>query len=180
MKLLIARQAGELTIPGDKVDKCRLLGALAMVESGGGHNWQPNFEPAFYVGGRYWNDYLAELVNRWGQGADPEMKPWCEKAVACSWGPWQILYVTAEELGYDGPPWGLTAPAVCLEYAIRLLNRRVIPKVQAETEHGFVAQIADGYNTGNPRDGNVPTRYITKVLRWYDNPADMLPRLVSL
>jgi hypothetical protein len=169
-----------LELDPTRVDRERLLGALAVVESAGGRNWQPNFEPAFWRDGRYWNAHLAELQNRWGQGADPEMRPWCEKAVACSWGPWQVLYVVAEELGYDGPPWGLTAPAVCLEYAIRLINRRIAPKVLADTPHGIVVQVAGRYNAGGNWQSPVAAAYIKKVLRWYDEPDLMTGKLAVL
>ena len=177
MRRLIARYGSSIDADSNKLDRERLLGAIAMVESAGGRNWQPNFEPAFYIGGAYWNDHLAELVNKWQLQADQVLKEACGRLVAASFGPWQVLYVTAEELGYSGPPWGLGHPSVCLTYAIKLINKRILPKCTAEDEKGLVAQIADGYNSGHPTKGVPPADYITKVWRFYQDAQLMTVHL---
>lgn len=170
MQNLIDRQADRLLVP-QRVNARKLLAALAMVESAGGRNLQPNFEPAFWKEGKYWNAHLAGLAGDWSHHADPVMAPFIERCVACSWGPWQILYVTAEELGYWGPPWALVSPELSLTWGIRLINKRIIPKLTMNApEQQLVSEIADGYNSGNPRDNLVPTNYINLVLTHYNNP----------
>jgi len=180
MRALIEKYAPTLDLKDEEVDRSRLLAALCLAESNGGRNWQPNYEPAFFIGGRYWNDRLAELVNYWGQGADPVMRPWCEQAVACSWGPFQILYITAVELKYDGPPWGLTDPATCLRYAVRLINKRIIPKLVHDTPFSLLAQIAGRYNAGGNWKGLAAKQYIAKVTAHYTSAISPLHKLVTL
>jgi hypothetical protein len=52
--------------------------------------------------------------------------------------------------------------SVCHYYAIQCLKR--IAKLGART----VAEIADGWNSGNPRDGIVPQAYIDSVVAIYN------------
>lgn len=179
MLAVINRHADDLELPSN-VDNVKLLTAMAMVESDGGRNLQPNFERAFYKGGHYWNTHLTELRAKWKSRADPKMRTWSGRAMACSWGPWQILYVTAEELGYWGPPWALTDADVCLTWAIRLINKRLAPKLPARLEElQIVSKIADGYNSGSFRDRYVPHDYIDKVLKYYKTDASS-GELISL
>lgn len=179
MKQIIAEQVDHLQLPPE-VNRPRLLAALAMVESNGGRNLQPNFEPSFYKGGYYWNPHLNYLRAKWGARSDPRMRQWSKQAMACSWGPWQILYVTAEELGYKGPPWALTDPSTCLGWAIKLINKRLASKLAGPlTEMGVVERIADGYNSGSFRDKFVPHSYIKKILGYYED-EDVLEKLLDL
>lgn len=62
----------------DGVDGEHLLWALSGNESSFGANCAPRHEPAYDVGGRYAN---AALLARFGHAA------------ACSYGPWQIMFV---------------------------------------------------------------------------------------
>lgn len=170
MDTVIERHVDDLAIP-TKVKGRLLLGAIAMMESHGGRNWQPNFEPAFWRGGRYWGDAQKARADTWGQQGDPVMEAFTRRAVACSWGPWQILYTTADELGYQGPPWGLTDPDTCLHWAIQLINRRIAPGLDNSLEVSIIVRkLADGYNSGSHKDRNVPHRYIQDVWTLYSNP----------
>ena len=179
MNRCIERHADDLILP-TTVDKRRLLAALAVVESGGGKNLQPNFEPAFWIGGKFWNPTLAEYCARWESRSDLEMRPWCGKAIACSWGPWQILYVTAAELGYQGPPWALTDPDVCLSWAVRLINRRIAPKILSYlSDIEVVSMVGDGYNSGSATDKFIPVDYCKKLLAAYSD-KDVAGKLVFL
>ena len=178
MKTLIARLAPTLDLGDDSIDNGRLLAAISIVESNGGRNRQPNFEPAFYVGGRYWNAHLAELVNQWEQASDVKMRPWCGRAVACSWSPWQILYITAEELGFNGAPWELSHPATGLHYAIRLINKRIVPRLVHGDTMDTLAQIAGRYNAGS--NWRMAKRYVAKVTAHYTSDDSPLNRLIEL
>jgi len=179
MLKVIARHEADLQTPS-VLDRTRFLAALATVESSGGRNWQPNFEAGFWEGGLYWNVALAAYRDRWRKAADPEMAEWCGKAIACSWGPWQLLYVTAAELGYEGPPWGLSDADVCLKWVVALINKRLVPRLQAPlTDLGAVGMLADGYNSGTFLDTHVPFAYVQKVRAAYLDPGT-LSRLSSL
>lgn len=65
------------------VDSTQLFWALSGVESSFGINCTPRYEAAFDTGGRYDNAVMAPLLTRFGREA------------ACSYGPWQILFVNA-------------------------------------------------------------------------------------
>ena len=80
MRRLIARNGHHLDLDPGKVNRERLLGALCFVESTGWKNRQPNFEPAYYIGGGYCDD---EQINRCMVGADPKLKDAMGRLTAC-------------------------------------------------------------------------------------------------
>ena len=130
------------------MDGAALLRALAQVESSGGAQAIPRFERAYSIGGYYYRRSKAvrELWAKWGDWA------------ACSYSPWQILFVVATELGYDGSPAHLREPSVAGKYVVRYLNRRIFNRGARS-----VAQVADGYNSGSFADQMVPEAYIVKL-----------------
>ena len=176
MRVLIAENAGKLHLdPGD-VNRERLLAALCMKETRGWQNRQPNFEPAYYKGGAYFN---AERFNRVGLLADPILKDFMGLLSACSFGPFQMMYPVACELGFTEFPLELADPRINIEFAIRYINARCIPFVTAKKAEDIVAQVADGYNSGNPVDRRVPQIYIDEVLAYY-RQADLFDHLQTL
>jgi hypothetical protein len=134
------------------IDPLRLLRALCLVETSGGINNLPKHEPAYDAGGRWFQKSarLQEDYARYG------------RAVACSWGPMQIMYNTARELGYEGPPWYLADPDAGVRVAVEYLNRRVFPQAQN------LRDIADAYNSGSCRDSIVPGQYIEAICDAYE------------
>ena len=178
MRRLIARNGHQINLDPGKVNRERLLGALCLVESTGWKNRQPNFEPAYYVGGRYFN---AELFNLSQRAADPKLRDAMGRLTASSFGPFHVMYPVAVELGFDGFPLDLQDPRVNIEFAIRYINRRIVPKIKVEpdTPEGWVIKVADGYNSGSPNDNRVPEKYIAKVLSAYDR-SDLFDQLVTL
>lgn len=80
---------------------------------------------------------------------------------AASYGPWQILYHTAADLGYEGHPCDLLRVDVCQPWVERLLHR--IARRGACT----IEQIADAWNSGTHRDAIVPEEYIRSVVAAY-------------
>ena len=178
MHALIVLRAGDLHSLPAKVDPERLMASLAMVESDGWKNKQPNFEPAFYAGGRYFNHHLhAEAMHR----ADPVLESSMGKLAASSMGPFQVMYPVAVELGFEGSPLELIDPRVNIEFAIRYLLKRVIPKLPAPdgTEEQIVKDVGDGYNTGNPRDSIENPHYERRLLNYYRSD-DLYERLAVL
>lgn len=133
----------------DQIDPVKLLIAVASVESSGGVRALASLhERAYCYGGKYHNDKVAGLSRIYG----------C--CVHSSWGPWQILYVTASEHGYYGDPVELRKPSVSVPYVVAVMNHRMIEPVKLEN-------IFDAWNSGNARDNNVPHEYIQKAMAAY-------------
>lgn len=145
------------------IDIERLLRAIAAVESSGGANNYPRFERAYAPAGftatiqghtvkgtgRAWNHIVAKRWAEWGM------------ASACSWGPWQILYHTAADLGYDGSPvdlWTFSEPWV----------RKRLDKIMRKGA-ATVEEIADAWNSGTHTDSITVPEYRAKVLAAYDS-----------
>lgn len=119
--------------------------------SGGARAFATLHEPAYCYGGRYFNSDLAQLSVPWGCLAHS------------SFGPWQILFVTAHEHGYSGDPVGLRDPQTSAEYVVKILNRRLFDQVaDATPEDAF-----DAWNSGRARDANVPAKYISEGMDHY-------------
>ncbi|MBK9497051.1 MAG: hypothetical protein IPO08_21570 [Xanthomonadales bacterium] len=139
---------------GRLVDGVRLLWALAGIESDYGRLAEfARHEPAYMPRGRYYTQSIEQRQAwaRWGITA------------ACSFGAWQVMAATAREMGYDGPPHGLIDHETCCRVATALITRRFV------IAHGVTTlrDVFDAYNSGNARDGVVPSAYITKGLAAY-------------
>ena len=98
-------------------------------------------------GGKYYNQRLYAIY-----GSD----------AAASWGPMQIMYVTATELGFNGNPSDLSDPEVCMYWATTLINKRILGRGARTIE-----QIADAYNSGSFKDNVIPEDYINSVINYY-------------
>ena len=148
------------------IDGALLLEAIAHVETSGGRmNW-PRIEAAYIpkglaieIQGRVVsgtgvcvNDVVRERWKKWAPDS------W---VTAASWGPWQILYHTAADLGYAGQPWGLWPADGSRPWVIRRLMK--IAARGATT----VEQFADAWNSGSFRDRNIPALYIASVVGAY-------------
>lgn len=139
--------------PLNDIDPVVLLCAISLNESSGGKWNVPKHENAYAPGGVYYKKsvQVRELYGRYGALA------------ACSWSSWQILYVTAVELGFKGSPLDLWNDSTAIEWVVKLLNARII-----RTGKETLAQIADAFNSGNYLDGLVPREYIDKLKRHYN------------
>ena len=150
-------------VPGVSCDA--LLVAIEKVETSGGANNWPRLEPSwiplgltFTVQGHYVkgtgasvNDIVRGRWAKWGL------------ASAASWGPWQILYHTAADMGFDGAPWELFDPSVSETWVVdRLTN---IAHAGARTVEEFAA----GWNTGSYTRAEIVPVYVAAVLAAYKN-----------
>jgi len=167
---IIDQLAPTLHLPdGCEIQPKALLCAMTGNESSWGTDLKPKDEPAYYRGGHYYlkpeNGWLRSLVTKYGMCA------------AMSWGPWQIMFPVAYELGYKGSahahPWGLYEPDVSLHWVIEYLNKRTFrewpnaPKPELVAPAMTIAQIGDSYNTGSFRDLNHNAKYETDLETHY-------------
>jgi len=140
---------------GSKIDPGRILWAIANVESTyGKQNDATHHEGAYHYGGHYYkrSRIVREQSQKWGCLAHS------------SFGSFQILFITAYELGFRGDPIELRDPDISLRYVVKLINRRVLDKLSDEKP----IDIFDAYNSGTPRDRIVPEQYIDKALIFYN------------
>jgi hypothetical protein len=113
----------------------------------------PRYEPAYAPGG-YFYLHSPDVQARWAVwGRDS----------ACSYSNFQILYNTACELGYQGPPLALDTDALAILYVVKYIRTRIIQQGATKPE-----QVADAYNSGSFKDQYVPNAYIRKFMKYYD------------
>lgn len=120
--------------------------ALSGVETTFGTNNKPRFERAYSPEGKYGtSDQMKHLYPLYGTDA------------CCSYGPWQILFVTAYSLGYRGLPIDLEFASTSLVWTIKFLNKWI--SEGADT----LEKLADCWNSGTYRDLNIPYPYIDRL-----------------
>ena len=104
------------------------------------------YEPGFY------QRYLAHL---------PEYADANPRRVAASYGLMQVMYTTAVEVGYIGPPEGLFLPLESIEYGCRYLAQLL------RWADGDVARAIAAYNGGRGNwQGERAQDYAARVLRF--------------
>jgi hypothetical protein len=130
-----------------------LLLAIAGCETAFGQ--QADFvraEPAYMPGGRYFEDSasLKLLYRQYGVAA------------CSSWGPFQIMFIVAREVGFKGHPWELVQEETGARVALEVIRRSV--KIGSDT----LEKVLDAYNSGNSKDANVPFEYVRKGVTIYE------------
>lgn len=134
---------------GKPIEGARLLWAIAGVESSFGANCKPRLEPAYSYGGKYSAKLpQADLLTEYGADA------------ACSYGPWQVLLCNA--YGYKPQEISMDLDKA-VTATVGFIRRWCINTQKCKTLREF----ADAYNSGNPRDANIPEEYIEKVRHNY-------------
>lgn len=141
-----------LQIPSGDI---KLLWALNRQEASGKATIASRYEPGFY------NRYIKgrkkyrHLETRFGG-----------RAVASSYGPWQIMYLTAYEMGYRGKPEDLSNAATSLPYVLKYVN--FLRKKLGNDPSAVIS----AYNAGPGGIGSNP-RYTSKVIAYLRNaPSD--------
>jgi hypothetical protein len=136
------------------ISRTALMRAIADVETRGGERWGATLhESAYCYGGKYYqmSAELRRLSHPWGCLAHS------------SFGPWQIMFITAHENGFSDDPVRLRDPMIGAEYLTKILNKRVFDKLpDATPEDAF-----DAWNSGRARDAMIPTDYIKKAKAAY-------------
>jgi hypothetical protein len=152
--LAACRQYGGFLHAPAGLDGVKILTALAAAESGGGdvkavgHDCGPRHEPAYDVGGKVYktSTLQQELVTRHGAAA------------ACSYGPWQLMFMnypgcTPDQLLHDLP--------ALIEGAVDYFNRYDIGCRKAKN----LAEIGEVWNTGSVKADPV---YVAELQAAYD------------
>jgi hypothetical protein len=152
---LIALRAPDL-IPAQGINPAALLHAIAEQETGHG---------ARRLASKHEKGYCYGSVMYQGPNGGPlRQATWDYGCLAhSSFGTWQVMFIVASELGFEGDPVELREDAVCLEYVVRYLNRRILGKYQRPT----LAAIAVKYNAGSGADGSIGTEYSDGVEKHY-------------
>lgn len=132
------------------------LWAICGNESDYGIENYPRNEPAYSPGGVYFqkSKHLQTLYKKYGA-------PTC-----CSYGPWQIMYITAEEMGYDRPPQALHSAFISLPWVIEYLNRA---KAQGANTIELMAASYNGGLGAIKRQNEKVQKYVAKLKMNYDN-----------
>lgn len=139
------------------INRVALLHAIAECESShGARGLATLHENAYCYKGAYFSGpnggQLRDLTSKYGCLAH------------CSYSSWQIMYITAVELGFRGDPCELRNDAVAIEYVCAFINRRFLDRYPRIAPSG----VADGYNSGNPYDENRPTAYVEEFMAAYN------------
>lgn len=142
---IVTTELGSRMMLFEFANETNLLRAIADIESTYGVNSNPRHEPAYCRGGKYFDGLLTQLYG-------------C--AAHCSYGPWQVMYPTACELGFIGTPEEMANPETNCLYAVRYLNARAAKATSIE-------QIARSYNGGSINSTAVPQSYIDKLTAAY-------------
>ena len=115
----------------------------------------PRFEPAYAPGG-YFYEHSPDVQARWAE---------YDRASACSYSNWQILFNTACELGYTGDPYALDDDKTALPFVVAYIKRRAIGAGATMPE-----QVARAYNSGSINGHAVPG-YVDKFMASYNELA---------
>jgi soluble lytic murein transglycosylase-like protein len=133
-----------------------VLLAVAWQESHGGvvsdagrWTWAPQrlyrYEPGF------WDRYMGPASRGWPKYEPPSEHPAVAEAwkrrVSSSYGILQVMFATAQDLGYGGSPEGLLDPLTSANLGAKLLRKNLDGPAK-----GDLADALAAYNTGRARD----------------------------
>lgn len=138
------------------IDRRILLHAIADVESSHGEHWTASrHEPSYCYGSILYKGPngmdLREQSQQWGCLAHS------------SFGSFQIMFITAFEMGFRGDPIALRNDAVGLPYVVNLINRRILGKHPRITVDPFARM----YNSGRPEVSKSTDDYAEKFVAAY-------------
>ena len=145
----IKRNAPKLQGHLSFADAALLLGAIAEIETKYLELNVPKHEAAYDWHGKYFDFNLWQLHG---------------SLAACSYGPWQIMFPVAVELGFNCniQPYSLTEPVNSIHWVIEYIVRRALKKGADNIEKVF-----DAYNSGSCRDEIIPIHYIERGVEAY-------------
>lgn len=143
----------QLKVPSG-LDGARVMQAIASNESSLGADCGPRHEPAYEANGALWaRKAMARLLAQYPPVGDPPQSP-----AACSYGPWQMMFLNFE----NATPGQLeTDLDLCAQNFVRFFNAYVIGEMKAET----LADIGEIWNEGHE---GVDVAYVTRLQAAYD------------
>lgn len=159
----ICRSYGsQLTNTPSTIDGTQVLWGLSGNESSFGANCNPRHEPAFDVGGIFFNNSPVQrlLVAKFGKDA------------ACSYGPWQLLFCNAPP---EFVPSDMLDLAMATNATVRFMNIQL-----GRFKPTTLNQIAEIWNDGKPLnspDAGVQ-RYVAEFIKNYS--VAMPPPVTSI
>ncbi|MCA9395546.1 MAG: lytic transglycosylase domain-containing protein [Candidatus Omnitrophica bacterium] len=127
----------------------KILWALNQQEASGRSEVQSRYEPNFYRLYLQNNALFKAAEIKYGS-----------KAISSSYGPWQIMYTTAVEMGYRGDPSSLAKASVSLPYVLRYIE-----KLKRRFD-GNIQKVISAYNAGPGGVGTNP-KYTSRVMGFY-------------
>jgi hypothetical protein len=153
LSLIIFENAHRIIIPETipTLWRISLLQTLALKESNYGSNNVPRYEPSYGPGGPYYNvTHVQRLYSKYGKDS------------CCSYSSFQIMFITAWELGYKGTPDKLAQDDIAIEFVIKMINQRIMKYGPINLD-----KIFDAYNSGSFKDKYIPREYISEAKHYY-------------
>ncbi len=143
-----------LTHNDKPVDGGKMLYAISGCESNYGRLREfVRMEKGYAPGGTYFKaDHVKDAWNRWGCLA------------ASSYGSFQIMFIVALELGYSMHPIELQNDRIGAFWATKLITDRFMGRLKAKT----LSDVLDCYNSGYHKDQFLPSLYIEKGIKLYN------------
>ena len=153
IRKLIAYHATRLKGLPPSLDAEALLWAFYHSERYSIYRKEPRFDPAFAPEGLYYrlSKQVRDEYQKWG------------KAACCCYSNFQMPYLTAVELGYNGPPLALDRDRISLPFVILHLTKRIRSRAAQTPE-----EVADAYNSLSYRSFPQPYRYLKRFRHFYD------------
>lgn len=148
------RQAS-VTQAEQNIDLNKLLHAIKQVESSGGKDTRVRYEPGV-------EKQLRKRFHKLNPNTKKAIEKYGYRALATSYGPYQLLASTVYDMGYSGDVETLKQDEVNKEWALRYIkNLRNSSKTQK------VEDVISAYNAGLGRIGTNP-HYINNVIGHYN------------
>lgn len=104
-------------------------------------------EAAFLPDGKFYknSDVLQNEYKKYGVLASSSI------------GTWQIMYISAYEIGYRLHPIFLQVNSIAVEWVVSFINKRILSRGAT-----IIDEIFDAYNSGSFKDKFIPAQYIGK------------------
>jgi hypothetical protein len=165
--LILAEAHSKDLVLGENISAFHFLCALMQVESSFGTNNVPRFEHGYSRMGLAFrrSTLLREGYAKWGD------------LCAMSFGPTQILWIVAHELGFQGHPCELWDAHISLHYTCLLLRKN--KAAGADTLRKLAATYNAGLGAIKGKD-HWPSQYVSKFEAAYDLMVRRYPAAITI
>ena len=149
-----AKPTTSITQAEKRIDMAKLLHAIKHIESSGGTDTRTRYEAGI-------DRLLRKRFTKVSHNLQNAIKKYGFKALATSYGPYQVLASTAYDNGYTGDLEDLKTEQVSKQVATTYINKLI----KSGRTHD-VKDVVSAYNAGLGRIGT-NQNYINKVLHYY-------------